>query len=140
MGDNEGDNTSLLKKVVKFGKRYAPAYFLAFIAFDALFTMATTFKAVETTTWGLVKAGLKLFFLQRRKQLGLVIWKINTIKCLVAGVLTYPWQLYIEHANRKWQFSRRNIVITTASAMLGVSVLWSLVLVGLRRSFGVLGG
>lgn len=139
-GDNNGDSTSVFKRVAKFGKKYAAAYFLAFVAVDMLLTMATTLKAVETTKWGLIKAGLILFVLKQRKQLGLVIWKTNTIKCIVAGVLTYPWQLYIEHANRKWQASKRQTVITTSIAMLAVSVLWSLILVGLRRSFGVLGG
>jgi hypothetical protein len=139
-GDNNGDSVPVLKRVVEFTKKYAAAYFLAFVSIDMLFTMATTLKAAETTTWGLVKAGLKVKVLQRRKQLGLVIWKANIIKCLAAGVLTYPWQLYIEHANRKWQGSKRQTVIATSSAMLGVSLLWSLIIVGLRSSFGVLGG
>jgi phosphotransferase system glucose/maltose/N-acetylglucosamine-specific IIC component len=137
-GENNGDSASVFKRVTKFGKKYAAAYFLALVAVDMLLTMATMLKAVETSKWGWIKAGLMLFV--HRKQLVLVIWKTNTIKCIIAGVLTYPWQLYIEHANRKWQASKRQTVITTSIAMLAVSVLWSMILVGLRRSFFVLGG
>ena len=132
MSSREKDDMELkggdrrLERVVNFGKKYLPASFLVCTAVHVLFAIATTLFA-DKMMW-------------RFKQLGLSIWKVNCIKCLVAGMLTYPWQLFIERANRRWMWSKRWTVLTATAAMLGVSVLWSLIVVGLPRSFGVFGG
>lgn len=125
-----------LERVVNFGKKYLPVYFLGFTAVHVLFAMATTlfadkmmwrFKQLGLSIWKVIR--IKCLVMWRFKQLGLSIWKVNCIKCLVAGILTYPWQLFIERANRRWMWSKRWTVLTATAAMLGVSVLWSLIVV-----------
>jgi hypothetical protein len=69
----------------------------------------------------------------------LLVWQMQAIKVVFAGVLTVPIQKgVLERANRRWLWSPRRVLVAGTGAAISFLLLWGLLLVGIRGGVPIL--
>lgn len=141
-GDSEGrDKAPRLRKIFDSLQTYAPAFMLAFTLVEVVMGMASSLHTIKQTRRQHLKAVLKVYFLVKRTNFAVSAFlRAEATKAVVAGILTYPCELYLEHANRKWLWSRRRSALISIFFLFALFMSWTMTLLVLKHKFGVLGG
>lgn len=139
--NNNGDKNkiqALFADIASFFKTYGPAMFLAYLAIDVGIAMEASFRAAHMKPRQLIGTFIKAFIWAKRQNMWLVWWKAQTVKCGLTLLLTWPSQKWIDHAENKWGWSEKYIVLVTSGILIGGSLSYSILLVALRK-FGFIG-
>lgn len=137
--DDNGEKTSLSKRIKAFFKKWWPAMFLSYLTIDISIGMEASLRTAEMRPRQLIGTFIKVFIWVKRQNMWLAWWKAQTTKCAVTLVLMFPMEKYVVYAGNKWGWSRKRTVIATSSVLIGGSLGWSLLLVALKH-FHLVGG
>jgi hypothetical protein len=114
--------------------QYTPSFVIAFVLVDLFLAGSAMLHASQLTLRSAAILAFQSVLWKRRHAVG--IWstalKIVAVKIAVSSLITLPINRLIVHAKRRWLWSPRRTFTTSLLTGLGLLMLWTAALAGLR--------